>query len=254
MTTIKQSPIKQLKQTIRKILIDFRIPITQNLRYDIDTKKIMKLVLKETSNCLDIGAHKGEILDDILHFAPKGQHYAFEPLPELFNQLIDYYAPKVNVQSCALSDQEGKSTFQMVENAPAYSGIRRRNYDDIKNPIVKEITVYTDKLDNVIPLTHKVDFIKIDIEGGEYHALLGGKELLRRDKPTIIFEFGDGASQSYGYRHEEMYKLLVEETGLSIYTLQDFINARDPLTYDEFYFYYTTGLEYYFIATRESYK
>ena len=253
MTTLKQSPIKKLKQTIRKILIDFRIPITQNLRYDIQTKKIMRLVLKETSNCLDIGAHKGEILDDILHFAPRGQHYAFEPLPELFNQLIDYYAPKVNVQSCALSNQEGKSTFQMVENAPAYSGIRRRNYDDIKNPIVKEISVYMDKLDNVIPLTHRVDFIKIDIEGGEYHALLGGKELLKRDKPTIIFEFGNGASASYGNNNEAMYDYLTKEIGLNIYTLSAFLNKQSPLTKEEFYFYYITGDEYYFVASSLSY-
>ena len=244
--------MSKIKQTIRKILIDFRIPITQNLRYDIQTKKIMKLVLKETSNCIDIGAHKGEILEDILLLAPEGQHYAYEPLPELYAQLVEKYSPRVKIYPYALAEREGVSTFQMVENAPAYSGIKPRNYDDIKNPRIKEINVTLNTLDATIDKSVKIDFVKIDIEGGEYHAFLGGKELLRRDKPTIIFECGSGASEFYGTNYENIYDYLTKEIGLNIYTLGGFIKKRRPVTKEQFSFYYFTGSEYYFVASRKS--
>ena len=239
-----------MKAAIRKILIYLHIPITQNLRYDIQTKKIMKRVLKETSNCIDIGAHKGEILADILKLAPEGQHYAYEPLPELYTRLVEKHSPRVKIYPYALADKEGVSTFQMVENAPAYSGIKPRNYDDIKNPRIKEITVTLNTLDNTIDKSVGIDFVKIDIEGGEYHAFLGGKELLRRDKPTIIFECGSGASEFYGTNYEKIYDYLTEEIGLKIYTLGGFIKKQGPITKGKFSYYYKTGSEYYFVASK----
>jgi hypothetical protein len=37
--------------------------------------------------------------------------------------------PSVEVRKCALSNEVGTSTFQMVTNNPGYSGLRRRHYD-----------------------------------------------------------------------------------------------------------------------------
>lgn len=63
-----------------------------NNDYDIQTTKILKKLLKIDSNCIDVGCHKGSILDEILRFAPEGQHYAFEPLPDLCAYLKRKYA------------------------------------------------------------------------------------------------------------------------------------------------------------------
>lgn len=41
-----------------------------------------------------------------------------------------------------------------------------------------------DKLD----INKKIDFIKIDVEGFEKEVLLGGVELIKRDKPQIYIE------------------------------------------------------------------
>jgi precorrin-6B methylase 2 len=38
--------------------------------------------LKKDSNCIDIGANLGHILMEIVAAAPKGKHYAFEPIPD----------------------------------------------------------------------------------------------------------------------------------------------------------------------------
>jgi FkbM family methyltransferase len=44
-------------------------------------------------------------------------------------------------------------------------------------------------LDAVIPRDREIDFVKIDIEGAEMNAVLGFRETIARDKPTIISEF-----------------------------------------------------------------
>lgn len=78
-----------------------------------------------------------------------------------------------------MSDTSGKSSFQLVKNAPAYSGIKKRHYD-ISNPDIEEITVKLKTLDEIIPENEIIDFIKIDVEGAEFCVLKGGKNLLKK--------------------------------------------------------------------------
>ncbi len=124
----------------------------------------MKKHLKQNDNCIDIGCHKGEILDLILKYSSKGEHFAFEPIPYLYSNLKEKYNDQAQIFPFALSDINGESTFQLVKNAPAYSGIRKRRYD-IKNPEIEEITVQLKTLDEVIPEEKQIHFVKIDVEG-----------------------------------------------------------------------------------------
>lgn len=41
------------------------------------------------------------------------------------------------------------------------------------------------KLDDVIPLNEKITFIKMDIEGAEYEALIGAKKIIEEQKPKL---------------------------------------------------------------------
>ena len=75
----------------------------------------------------------------MLRYSENGSHFCFEPLPYLYKKLVNknYNA---TIHNYALSDKNGKSTFQFVKNAPAYSGLKRRSYD-VKNPIIEEIDI-----------------------------------------------------------------------------------------------------------------
>ena len=73
----------QLKSLLKKL----PLPLSRNHRYDLLTKKIIQQYCNETFNCIDVGSHRGEVLDWFLKFAPKGKHYAFEPVPALFDAL-----------------------------------------------------------------------------------------------------------------------------------------------------------------------
>ncbi|HPW65549.1 MAG TPA: FkbM family methyltransferase [Salinivirgaceae bacterium] len=243
-----------IKNTIREILIFLHLDLTKNLKYDRLTKKILKKHLKRDSNCIDVGCHKGEILDLMLCYAPDGKHYAFEPIPYLFNNLkTKYKNKKVEIFPYALSDNSGESTFQLVKNAPAYSGIKKRRYD-ISNPDIEEIKVTLKTLDEIIPADEQIHLIKIDVEGGEFGVLKGAKDLLKKNKPTIIFECGKGGSDYYGTTPNDLYDFISNEIGLKIYTLQSFVKNKQPIDKAGFERYFNTNKEYYFIANADENK
>lgn len=240
-----------LKAIIRNILMFLRIDLSKNLQYDRLTHLILKKVIKKDSNCIDVGCHKGEILNDFIRFAPKGKHFAFEPIPYMSENLKTKFKNKAEIFPFALSNKKGESSFQIVKNAPAYSGIRNRRYSDIKNPEIEEIKVELNKLDDIIPDTIKIDLIKIDVEGGEFDVIRGGIELIKRDRPTIIFECGVGSSDFYGVSSKDFYELITKEIGLNIRTLKSFVNNDKALNEKEFEYFFQTNKEYYFVASNK---
>jgi len=207
----------------------------------------MKRTITASSNCIDVGCHKGEILDIILKQSPNGKHFGFEPLPHLYKKLVDRYNNKATILPYALSNENGFSTFQYVKNAPAYSGIKKRKYD-IDNPEIEEIKVELKKLDDIIPPNIKIDLIKIDVEGAELGVLKGAKQLLIKDKPIVVFEFGLGASDFYNTKPSDIFNFLTKEVGLSISLLKSYINNGSQLTLNEFEHFFNINKEYYFIA------
>lgn len=206
----------------------------------------MEKVIQPSSNCIDIGCHKGEMLDLMLNYAPNGKHFAFEPIPEMYEQLKIRFNGNCEIYPLALSDKKGETTFNFVKNAPAYSGIRKRKYA-VKNPDIEELKVKVDMLDNILPDNLKIDFIKIDVEGGEFNVLKGAKKVLEKSKPVVVFEFGLGASEFYGTEPGELFDFL-ENCGLGISLLKTWLNDGAPLSRNEFIETYKQNKEYYFIA------
>jgi FkbM family methyltransferase len=232
------------------MLMFLRLDVTKNLEYDRLTIKIMNRTIKSTSNCIDIGCHKGEILDIILKLAPNVKQFGFEPIPAYYKLLKQKYSTRATIYPFALAAQNGPTTFQFVKNAPAYSGIKKRKYD-IDNPEIEEINVELKKLDDVFPSGIAVDFIKIDVEGAELGVLQGAKNILLKNKPVIIFEFGLGASDFYNTKPADIYNLLVDEIGLQIYTLKGWLANDDSLSLVELENLFNSGEEYYFIASKK---
>jgi len=237
-----------IRELVKSVIIRLELPLTQNLKYDIYTKRIMRRVLNKSSNCIDIGCHKGEILDEILQYAPSGKHYAFEPLPHLYKFLQDkYHGKNITLFPVALFNTKGVTSFKYVVNAPAYSGIKERKYD-FPNPEISELIVNTNLLDNLIPEDEQIDFIKVDVEGAEFPVLQGGIKTICRCKPVIIFEFGLGAADHYGVKPETVYDFITSDCGLVISTLKGFLKENEKLSKENFSRLYLDRLEYYFVA------
>lgn len=237
-----------MKEILKKLIKSLPIAFTRNQRYDKLTKKIIKTICKADSNCVDVGCHKGEVLDIIRKYAPEGKHFGFEPIPDLYIDLVEKYSGStVKIYDFALSNNYGTATFNYVVTNPSYSGLIKRKYD---NPHEEDtsIVVKTEKMDTVIPLNTKVDLIKIDVEGGELLVLEGAVEILKRDKPVVIFEHGIGASDYYGSSPDKIHNLFTN-CKMKIFTLENFLNKGKQLTLAEFEKQYYNQVNYYFVAS-----
>ncbi len=238
-----------IKQLIKKILIALRIDLTKNIHYDRLTLKILDEVLEKDSNCIDIGCHKGEILEEILKRSPDGEHYAFEPIPSFFKDLqLKFDSPKIRLFDIALSNSVGETTFNYVVDAPAYSGLKKRDYA-IKEPTIEVIEVKLDKLDLVLPEDYQVTLIKLDVEGAEFNVLQGAEKTLKEKKPVIIFEFGLGASDHYDVTPEAFHQYLTGHCGYKIFLLKDFLKKGKSLGEEKFVEIYRKNSEYYFVGS-----
>ena len=235
-----------MKDFLRKLLTSLKLDLTKNLEYDRLTREVMNLAVHKNSICVDVGCHKGEILDLILKNAPSGGHYAFEPIPSYFNRLTKKYGDSCKIFPYALSDHEGVSGFQFVKNAPAYSGIRKRKYN-VETPEIEEIEVEVKRMDDVIPKEENIDLIKIDVEGAEYPVLRGAQRILTQCKPLIIFECGIGASDYYGTNPGELFEFL-KKLNFKIALLNCWLQKQPALSQEEFINIYKENKEYYFIA------
>ena len=219
----------------------------RNRCYDWQTIEVMFRVLGRNLNGIDVGAHEGSILQHMVAISPRGRHYAFEPLPHLSQRLNERF-PQVIVHQAAVSDKSGESEFLFVENDPAYSGLHRRIYDR-PDPKITPIRVRVVTLDEIVPPNESVAFIKLDIEGGEFHAIQGGIETIRRSKPVIVFESGKHSTGLYGVKPDDVYLLITETLGYELSTMEHWLKRKLPFTRDAFEKNWNYGPEFYFIAT-----
>lgn len=178
------------------------------------------------------GAHKGEFLDYFAKQAPQGKHLAFEPIPQFYTDLKRFWENRVVVYPFALSDTSGRSEFQWVKNAPAYSGLKRRKYA-VSNPEIETIDVEMKRLDDFQKPERPIRFIKIDVEGAEFLVLKGANEVLKKDRPFVLFEFGLGASDFYQNNPKELFQFF-EVLDYNLFNLKSALKNKEALDFETF--------------------
>jgi FkbM family methyltransferase len=234
---------------MKLLKLKYYLALLKGRMYDRQTAAVLKKVLKKDAICIDVGCHKGEILDAMVEHAPAGKFFGFEPIPDLYNKLVDKYRQdgRVSISPVALSDKPGIVSFQHVVGNPAFSGFLRRQYLR-SDELVETIEVKTDLLDRILSTDTVVNFMKIDVEGAELGVLRGAEQVIRRSRPYIIFEHGLGASEYYGTTPDNMYDFLVERCGMNISLMSRFLRRKLPFTREEFRNEFDSGRNFYFIA------
>jgi FkbM family methyltransferase len=221
----------------------------KNHTYDQQTKQLISK-LDKNANCIDIGCHKGDILEAMIEFAPQGSHTAFEPIPELYDDLIKKFS-NVTIHKKALSTKKGKTKFYNVVSGQGVSGLKKRDYD--REHQIIEIDVEIDTLDNLIPNDLKIDLIKIDVEGGEFDVMLGGKELILKNKPIIVFEFEKEAAEKYNTTAEKVFDFVNDEAQMRIGLISNWLAGKknENFTKKEFVRQFDTVENFYFIIYQD---
>jgi FkbM family methyltransferase len=189
---------------------------------------ILAAVLAEDANCIDIGAHTGGLLRDMVRCAPRGRHVAYEPLPELAAALAREF-PGVDVHNAAASDAAGEQDFTFLVSDPMRSSLVAAGAVPPPSD-VHQIRVRTERLDDALPDDYVPALIKVDVEGAEAAVFRGAIETLKRHRPIVVFEHGLGGADRYGSGPEDVWAILSEEVGLRIYDL----DGRGPYSRQEF--------------------
>jgi FkbM family methyltransferase len=117
---------------------------------------------------------------------PGGRVFAFEPSPACFVRLQQNLCgfEQAVIYNYAASDKNGRSWFYLHAKEDGWGSL----FSD--HDLTERIQVNTIRLDDWArdAAIQRLDFLKIDIEGGEYDALLGAQSLLRRFQPFVIAE------------------------------------------------------------------
>jgi FkbM family methyltransferase len=143
---------------------------------------------------LDIGAHIGSVLADVLTLAPGIDVIALEAVPKKATSLARRF-PQIVVHQCAAGEHTGDVPFFVVPEASGFSSLTRTS-DGV------EISVPMRRVDTLV--SH-ADVIKIDVEGAELGVLRGATQLIRNSRPVVMFESSRDAADRAGYPLEEMF-------------------------------------------------
>jgi FkbM family methyltransferase len=201
----------------------FTSPQFNNLRgEDHRMLRIMKRVLRQDSNCVDVGCHYGSMLSRMTRLAPRGRHVAFEAIPDKVRFLRAKF-PDVDIRETALSDRTGEVTFWVNTSQSGFSGLRRHGDGEFKS-----LSVESARLDDALPLDRRFDLVKIDVEGAELLVLRGGAEFFRRDRPTVLFECGPDGPAMFGFTPDDLFNEVVG-FGYSVHTTRGWLAADPPL-------------------------
>jgi FkbM family methyltransferase len=216
-----------------------------HVRADMRDNQLLLALLERTlawdSDCLDVGAHAGAVLRELVRLAPRGRHVAWEPLPEFASRLRTEF-PAVEVREAALSDRAGQQPFAHVVGNPGWSGLVERPTPGAE--AVETISVRSERLDDALADDVRPAFVKIDVEGAEELVLRGGLATLRRHRPLIAFEHGAGSADHYGTTPGAMHDLLADELGYEIRGL----DGAGPFTRAELAAAFATGERVNFVA------
>jgi FkbM family methyltransferase len=149
----------------------------------------------------DIGSHFGYHTLGFSKIAGKnGKVYAFEPNPLNKKRLEKNInanptlCMNIFVKDTALTDYKGTAQFEMITELESgwssNSHLITTNTIDKSTDVKKHIIVDVDSIDNLIRegKIEKPDFIKIDVEGGEYRVINGSIETIKKYKPIFFIE------------------------------------------------------------------
>jgi FkbM family methyltransferase len=216
-----------------------------HVRADIrDNERLVALfeeLLRPDSDCLDVGAHEGAVLREMVRLAPKGRHVAWEPLPAFARRLRDEF-PSVEVREAALSDRAGERAFAHVLDEPGWSGFVARPTP--AGSAVETITVRCERLDDALPEGLRPALVKIDVEGAEEQVLLGAADTLRRHRPVVVFEHGAGSADHYGTTPDRIHDLFTGFLGYRLFGL----DGDGPYAVDRFTEIFSRGERVNFVA------
>lgn len=185
---------------------------------DVSRSNIQKLLFLEGERCIeernlvrtlvcgkkclvDVGANIGYYLLLFQKFVDKDACiHCIEPsaenLPELERTILLNRFSNVSLHKVAVGDKEG------------VVGLRQGINSGVSEKGTAEYEVSVTLLDKLIE--DPVDFLKIDVEGYEFHVLQGSEKIIRKHRPVLFLELHPQALNRFGASVQDCLDFLMK--------------------------------------------
>jgi FkbM family methyltransferase len=182
--------------------------------FEATETRFVQRLLRAGMTVLDIGAHHG--LYTLLlskKVGRNGRVIAFEPSPRECRRLEKHLrfnrCSNVRVERSAVGSEDGEADLFLVDGFQDWC-------NSLRPPALPDATstvrVRVRRIDDVLAEqgVSNVDFIKLDVEGGELAALNGATRLLYGEsRPAILAEVQDIRTLPWGYPAREIIQFLI---------------------------------------------
>jgi FkbM family methyltransferase len=183
------------------------------------------------SVCIDVGAAAGLYSLALSQLAgPSGEVHSIEPVtfahPAWRRILGSQGRPNVRYHAIALGAEAGSGVMSVPSGR--YLHVTGRSFlagkatglgPNVEFASHEEVPVQVDTMDALVERAGvtRLDFIKIDTEGGELHVLQGGERAIKEFRPAILVEIEARHTARYQYTPEDLVGWLAER-GYAMFT------------------------------------
>ena len=166
----------------------------------------------------EVGAYDGRDCFRYLGLFPSARVFAFEPLPNSFDLLVQAVSgePRIKPVNMAISDEQGRSSFHISSWADSSSLLKPKltgSTFDVYHASDRIIEVDVDTLDAVTTRfgINRIDILKLDAQGAELKILRGAKRLISLGAIGLIYtEVHFLESYSGSARFDQIMSVLIE--------------------------------------------
>ncbi len=177
---------------------------------EVESLRFAKACVSSGMTVLDIGAHAGMYsvaLSPIV--GPYGKIHAIEASPNPFNALLRNAGlyPHIEPHNIAAWNKSDTVEIDIDHSTAGHYISLPDNHEVFDTQILHEVKAFA--LHDYFPFTFTVDFVKLDIEGAEYHALQGMEDILQRSPNVgLILEINIIAAKAWGVKVEDIFDFL----------------------------------------------
>lgn len=194
-------------------IFDKRVTPIDTFNFDLYEKgdsEMFYSIINDGDTIFDIGANIGWYSCHFANMFPSSDIYSFEPIPDTFFKLkmnvnLNRFS-NISLHNLALYSQKQIIDFYYspyVTGASAAINIT-------ENENMHTVTCETDTIDNFVIQNNvnRLDIIKCDVEGAEFHVFQGGLNALKKYKPIVFTEILRKWSAKFGYNSNDIIDLM----------------------------------------------